>query len=139
MARRRTSRIAWKAAVFALLGAATLWLATASAGARGLTLARAEHAARQTVLQHPSYRQIGTARSPLATRDCWRVSARTARCSLFVVVPSPCALDPQAELCAQARWQRRWLVEVKRDAGGSVAARVVRISSSPAPAAPGSP
>jgi len=38
---------------------------------------------------------------------------------------APCntALDPQAELCAQARWQRRWLVEVKREADSEIRRR----------------
>jgi hypothetical protein len=134
---RRTSGIGWEAAAFALLVAAALFLpAAAPAGARTLTRARAEHAARHAVLQHPSYRQID-ARSPLQVRACWRVSPRAALCALYVTVPSPCALDPEAELCAQALWQRRWLVEVRREAGGSLAARIVRITSQPAPAAPG--
>ena len=123
--------------MFALLAAALLLPAPASA--RALTRARVEHAARHAVLQHPSYRQIGAARSRLEVRSCRRVSPRAAMCSLSVTVPSPCALDPHAMLCAQALWQRRWLVEVRREAGGSLAARVVRITSNPAPAAPGSP
>jgi hypothetical protein len=131
MEARRTSRVAWKLAPLALLAALALALPATAPGGRGrLTLARAERAARQAVRQHPSYRQIGASRTPLVTRSCWRVAVQTARCSLYVVVPNPCALDPRAGImCAQALWQRRWLVEVK---GATAAAQIVRISSEPA-------
>src|SRR5436190_11993278 len=126
---RSTRRIACTLACLGLLMAA---LAPA-ADARGLTLARAERAARQAVLQHHSYREMGTARTPLVTRSCWRVAKGAARCSLYAEVPNACELDPGEDgVCAQAVWQRRWLVAVKRNAGGTPAARIVRISSGPA-------
>lgn len=122
-------RIACRLACLALLVGAF----PALADAHRLPLTRAERAARQVVVQHHSFREIGTSRSPLVTRSCWRASGGLVRCSLYVRVPSPCELDPRRDtVCAQALWERRWLVEVKRDAGGKPAARIVRISSAPA-------
>ena len=129
---RRTRRIACKAALLALLALPVFALSSPPAGARGVPMARAEQTARQAVLQHSSYREIGAARTPLVTRSCWRAAARAVRCSLYVEVPNPCTLDPGAEkVCAQALWQRRWLVEVKRGAGGAPVAHILRIGSGP--------
>ncbi len=99
-------------------------------GGRTLGMARAERTARAAVLAHPSYRQIRTRRTGLVKRSCWRVPAGSVRCSFYVVVPSPCALrDNPAGVCAQALWERRWLVEVKP--GRATAAHIVRISTGP--------
>jgi hypothetical protein len=47
------------------------------------------------------------------------------------VVPNPCALgDDRDGICAQALWERRWLVEAKPSRQG-VRARILKISSGP--------
>jgi hypothetical protein len=126
---RIARRITCKVACLGLLAMAL----PAVADARGLTLTRAERVARQAVEQHDSYREMSSSHSPLATRSCWRAAGRAVRCSLYALVPSACDLDPHREMvCAQALWERRWLVQVKRNAGGKPAARIVRISSGPA-------
>jgi hypothetical protein len=126
-------------AVLVALAAAALALAFAAApaSARQRPLQRAEKLARNAVRQHRSYRVIAGTRTPLTTRSCWRAGGGVARCSLYVVASSPCALDGETgKVCAQALWQRRWLVEVARpQAGHGAQARILRIASGPATAA----
>jgi hypothetical protein len=131
MEARRTRRFAFTPAILVIVLVATAAALSPGASARrGLSVARAEVAARDAVLAHSSYRQIRATRSALATRRCWRVAAGV-RCSLYVVAPNPCALskDP-AGVCVQALWERRWLVEVAPGRHGP-AARILRISSGP--------
>src|SRR4051812_43638164 len=56
---RSTRRIVCKAALLALFALPVFALSSPPAGARGVPMARAEQAARQAVLQHSSYREIG--------------------------------------------------------------------------------
>jgi hypothetical protein len=104
-----------------------------SAG-RGPSLVRAEKAARGAVLAHPSYRQIRSTRTGLLTRRCRHSSRAAVRCRLYTIVPSPCALtagDPDT-VCAQALWERRWVVRVVRTRGGTLRAHILKISAGPA-------
>jgi hypothetical protein len=127
---RGTIGLAGKAAILMIVSAAAVMPTTASAR-HGLSMTRAKAAARQVVLEHPSYRGIGATRNGLVTRRCWRTRSASVRCSLYVVVPSPCALqnDP-ARVCVQALWERRWLVAAKRERHG-VTARILKITSGP--------
>jgi hypothetical protein len=127
---RRAIELAGKAAILMIVAVAAV-MPAAAAGRRGVSLTRAEAAARQAVREHPSYRGIQAAHRGLTTRRCWRASRASARCSLYVVVPSPCTLedDPQS-VCAQVPWERRWLVAVRRDSR-VLAARVLKITSGP--------
>ena len=126
-----TRRFACTAAVLAIVVAVLGVLSPAAVGGRSLTIARAEAVAREAVLAHRSYRRIRATRSGLVTRSCWRVEGAAVRCSLYVVAPNPCALeDDAAAVCAQALWERRWLVEVRRARHGA-AARIRKISSGP--------
>ena len=129
---RPTTGLAAKAAILMIvLAGAVAGPAAASAGHK-LSLARAEVAARKAVREHSSYRGIDSARTDLETRRCWRGRARSVRCSLYVVVPSPCALDQEPDrVCAQSLWERRWLVAVKRSSH-RIAADILEISSGPA-------
>jgi hypothetical protein len=128
---RRTTNLASGAAILATV--ALLSAAGAAPARHTLTMPGAEAAARDAVTAHSSFRQIAAPRAALVTRACWRSPGVRVRCSLYVVVTSPCALEPEANrTCAQALWQRRWLVEVRRDAGGPPAARIIRISAAPA-------
>jgi hypothetical protein len=105
--------------------------APGASGRRSLSLERAEATAREAVVAHRSYRQITSTRTGLVTRSCWRVPAAGVRCSLYVVTPNPCALDSDpGQICVQALWERRWLVEVRRGRHGT-AARILKISSGP--------
>jgi len=121
----------------AILLALVAIVAAAPASAHRRPLDRAAALARQAVRSHPSYRVIAGAHEPLTTRRCWRAKGHAARCSLYVVASSPCALEGDSgSLCAQALWQRRWLVQValgKRRHGPR--ARILRIASGPAAAA----
>jgi hypothetical protein len=113
---------------------ATATLSPGASGRRGISVTRAEVAARQAVLAHPSYRQIASTRSGLVTRGCWGVARGGVRCSLYVVAPNPCALsDDPGGVCVQALWERRWLVEVRRGRHGP-AGRILKISSGPSAA-----
>ena len=106
-----------------------------SAG-RGLTLTRAEKAARKAVLAHPSYRNITSTRGGLLTRGCRHASQSAVRCRLYAIVPSPCSLGGAGPdtVCAQALWERRWLVRVARGRSGATTAHILRISAGPAAA-----
>jgi hypothetical protein len=130
-------KLAGKAAILMIV-AVTAAIPASAAARQGVSLVRAEAAARQAVREHPSYRGIEDTHRGPATRRCWRASRGSVRCSLYVVVPSPCTLedDPQG-VCAQALWERRWLVSVKRNARG-ITARVLKITSGPSagPAGP---
>jgi hypothetical protein len=102
-----------------------------SAG-RGLSITRAEKAARKAVLAHPSYREITATLGGLVTRSCRRTSRSAVRCRLYTVVPSPCSLDRDADtVCAQALWERRWLVRIVRGRHGTPDAHILKISSGP--------
>jgi hypothetical protein len=129
---RRTTRIVFRAAVYATVAAAAMGVAPADSARRGLSMSRAEAAARKSVLEDASYRKIAPTQGGLVTRSCWRAPARAVRCSLYVVASSPCALgsDP-GTVCAQALWERRWLVEVMRGRHGVPATRILKISSGP--------
>jgi hypothetical protein len=131
MEARGNSSIAIGAAILVIVLGATAAVSPGAFARRGLGITRAEAAARHAVLVDRSYRRITSTRSGLVTRRCWRVSAVSVRCSLYVVAPDPCALDPERSgVCVQALWERRWLVEVRRRRGG-VGARIVKISSGP--------
>jgi hypothetical protein len=132
MEARRTRRFACTAAVLATVVATAGVLSSGAAGSHSLTMARAEKVAREAVLAHRSYRQITATRSGLVTRSCWRAAGAAVRCSLYVVTPNACALHGESgAVCAQALWERRWLVEVRRERPG-MAAHILRISSGPA-------
>jgi hypothetical protein len=126
---RQTRRLARGAAILVIAIMAAAYPAPAASARNGIRLARAEAAARDAVVEHRSYRTINSTRTGLVTRGCWRAPSARVRCSLYVVVPSPCALG-RGDLCAEALWERRWLVEVRRAQGG-LAARILRISSGP--------
>jgi hypothetical protein len=141
---RPTGRFAFKAAILAIVLGGTAaasvlspMLSPAAAAGRGISIARAEAAAREAVRAHDSYRRINPSRSGLVTRSCWRAPAARVRCSLYVVAPTPCALDANlaGDVCAQVISKRRWLVEVRRGPHGP-AARILTISSGPSTAAP---
>jgi hypothetical protein len=128
---RSTIGLAGKAAILVIVVVALGATSTAASGGRGLSMTRAETAARQAVREHPSYRGITATRTRLVTRRCWRARTASVRCSLYVVVPSPCALEGDPDrVCAQALWERRWLVSVRRERHG-LTARIVKISSGP--------
>jgi hypothetical protein len=129
---RRTTRIAFKAAICATVAVVAVGVASADSARRGLSMSRAEAAARESVLEDPSYRKIASTQGGLITRSCWRAPTRAIRCSLYVVAANPCALgsDP-GTVCAQALWERRWLVEVMRGRHGVPATRILKISSGP--------
>ena len=133
---RRARRFGCKAAILVIVIVVTsVGLGAAGSpgaeGRRSVGLPRAETAARTAVLEHRSYRIISSTRTGLVTRRCWRAPAARVRCSLYVVAANPCALNRDAGgLCAQALWERRWLVEVRRERRG-VAARILKISSGP--------
>jgi hypothetical protein len=134
MEARLTSRFALGAAILMIVLFAASALSPGASGRQGISVTRAEAAARHAVLAHPSYRQIASTRNGLVTRGCWRVAGGAVRCSLYVVAPNPCALsDDPAGVCVQALWQRRWLVEVRRGRHGP-AARILKISSGPSAA-----
>jgi hypothetical protein len=127
---RRAIELAGKAAILMIVVIAAVTPPIAS-GRRDLSLTRAEAAARQAVREHPSYRGITATRTGLVTRRCWHARAASVRCSLYVVVPNPCALEGDPDrICVQALWERRWLVAVERKRYG-VAARMLKISSGP--------
>ena len=117
------------------VGAAILVIASACvsipAEARSPKIARAERVALELVREDASYRGTARPRSPLQTRACWRAPGARVRCSLYVVVRDACALNERGEVCAQALWERRWLVEVRRGRRG-LAARILKISAGPA-------
>jgi hypothetical protein len=135
---RPTRRFVLEAAILVIVlrgaGAASV-LSPVAAGGRGVSIAVAEAAARGAVLAHDSYRRISSTRSGLVTRACWRAPAARVRCSLYVVAPTPCALDRNlaGDVCAQVISKRRWLVEVRRGQHG-LAARILKISSGPSAA-----
>jgi hypothetical protein len=135
MEARPTGRLALGAAILAIVAVPVLLLGAGAAPASshgGLGLARAEAAARKLVLADSSYRELATTRDGLETRRCRHARARVVRCSLYVVVGSPCALDRDpGDVCAQALWERRWLVEVRRGRHGRAPARILKISSGP--------
>ena len=121
-------------AVVALAGGVVALTVTwgESAAGGGLTLARAEGAARKEVLHHPSYERIESRLTGLRTRRCRRAARSSVRCRLYVVVPSPCSLGVEKGMvCVQALWERRWLVEV-RVRRGAPAARLLEVSAGPA-------
>jgi hypothetical protein len=127
---QRTIGLAGRVAILVIVVFAAATPALASARPH-LSITRAEAAARQAVREHPSYRGITATRTGLVTRRCWRARRASVHCSLYLVVPSPCALeDDPGRICAQALWERRWLVAVKRERR-SVSARILRISSGP--------
>jgi hypothetical protein len=131
MAAVGSSRFACKAAILAIAVAVAAACSPAVSAHRSLTITRAEAVARQAVLAHSSYRQITATRTGLVTRRCWRAAGAAVRCSLYVVAPTPCALQRDTgAVCAQALWERRWLVEVRRARHGA-AARILKISSGP--------
>lgn len=115
--------------------AASAVLSPAAARGHGISIAGAESTARKAVLAHDSYRRISSTRSGLVTRTCWRAPEARVRCSLYVVAPTPCALDHNraGDVCAQVISKRRWLVEVRRGQHGLVA-RMLTISSGPSAA-----
>jgi len=125
-----TRRFACTAAVLAIAVALAGGLSSGAAARRSLTVQRAERVAREAVLAHRSYRQITATRSGLVTRACWRSEGAGVRCSLYVVTPNACALRGGGAVCAQALWQRRWLVEVRPERHAT-AARILKISSGP--------
>jgi hypothetical protein len=125
---RRMGRFARGAAILVIASFAAAYLAPGASGL-GIRLTRAEAVARAAVLEHHSYRKIGSTRTGLVTRRCWRAPAARVRCSLYVVAANPCALGDDG-VCAQALWERRWLVEVRRARGG-MAARILKIASGP--------
>jgi hypothetical protein len=94
----------------------------------GMQDARA--AAREAVMEHPSYRSIRSS-APLVTRSCWRLR-RTVRCSLYRWAPDPCALDGRDGPCAQVLTRRTWLVSLSRP-GRRIRARFVRIADTSTP------
>jgi hypothetical protein len=129
---RRTIGLAGKAAILMIGVVLASGGSTAASGSHRLSITRAETAARQAVREHPSYRGITSTLSGLVTRRCWRARGASVRCSLYVVVASPCALgggDP-GRLCAQVLTERRWLVSVRRAPHGP-AARILKITSGP--------
>ncbi len=128
---RRTTGLGRKAAILVIVAAACAAFSPAASGRRSIDIGRAAATAREAVQAHPSYRRITSTRSGLVTRSCWRAPAGAVRCSLYVVVTSPCALggDP-GSVCAQALWERRWLVAIRRGRHG-LAARILKISSGP--------
>jgi hypothetical protein len=129
---RRNTRIAFKAAVYATVAVAVAGVSPADSARRGLSMSRAEAAARNSVLQDASYRKISSTQGGLVTKSCWRAAGRAVRCSLYVVAANPCALDSDGgTLCAQVLWERRWLVEVRRGRHGVPATRILKISSGP--------
>jgi hypothetical protein len=139
---RPTGRFAFEAAilVIVLVGTAAASvlspvLSPATAGGRGISIAGAQAAAPEAVRAHDSYRRISSTRSGLVTRACWRAPAARVRCSLYVVAPTPCALDANltGDVCAQVISKRRWLVEVRRGPRGP-AGRILKISSGPSTA-----
>ena len=98
------------------------------------SIGSAEKAARKAVLAHHSYREIRSKRTGLLTRSCRRSRGAAVRCKLYTVVPSPCALgggDP-GTVCAQALWERRWLVRVVRSRSGTSSAHILKIWAGPA-------
>lgn len=128
---RRTTGLGLGAAILVIVAVVGAALSPAASGRRGIDVERAEAAAREAVHEHPSYRQIASTRGGLVTRSCWRAPARAVRCSLYVVVASPCALGGDAgSVCAQVLWERRWLVAIRRGRHG-LAARILKISSGP--------
>jgi hypothetical protein len=128
----RTMRFASKTAIFVSVVVVFAGLPSATSARRVLSMSRAEAAARETVLEHPSYRKITSLRTGLVTRSCWRRAASKVRCSLYVVAPTPCALDTDAGgVCVQTLWERRWLVEVTRARQRAPTGRVLKISSGP--------
>lgn len=133
MEARRMRRLAFGLGVLAsAVVLAAIVYAAPSAGHR-LSISRAEKAARKTVLADPSYSQITPKRTGLVTRGCRRADRATVRCKLYTVVPSPCSLSRETDtVCAQALWERRWLVKVVRRRGGAPDAHILRISSGPA-------
>jgi hypothetical protein len=136
MEARRTGRLALRAAILVIAVAVVGAVTPVASGHRSLNFERAERAAREAVVAHRSYRQITSTQSGLVTRACWRVPAAGVRCSLYVVAPSPCALESDpAGICVQALWERRWLVEARRGRHG-VTAHILKISSGPS-VAPG--
>jgi hypothetical protein len=125
--------------MFALTAAvsATVVLAACASSATparaALGIERAKSVARTTVLADPSYGQITARTTGLQTRRCRRLAARRVRCTLYVVVPNPCALGTdQDRVCAQVLWERRWLVEATRDRHRVPAGRILKISAGPA-------
>jgi hypothetical protein len=139
---RPTGRFAFEAAILVIVlgctAAASVLspvLSPAAAGGRGISIAGAEAVAREVVRAHDSYRRISSTRSGLVTRACWRAPAARVRCSLYVVAPTPCALDPHlaGDVCTQVISKRRWLVEVRRRQHRLVA-RILKISSGPSAA-----
>jgi len=131
MEARGMRRFACTAAILAIVVVLAGVFSSAASGRRSVTIARAETIARDAVLAHRSYRQITATRTGLVTRSCWRVDGAVVRCSLYVVAPNPCALqDDGATVCAQALWERRWLVEVRRGRDRA-AAHILKISTRP--------
>jgi hypothetical protein len=132
--RRRFAPAAILVIAVVVVAAASAVLSTVllpgASGRRSLSIARAETAARGAVLAHRSYRQIASTRTGLVTRSCWRAGGGV-RCSLYAVAANPCALTSDSgRICAQALWERRWLVEVRRGRHGT-AAHILKISSGP--------
>ena len=127
---RVTRRLAVGAAILTIASILAV-LPGAPSAARALKMAQAERVARDFVRQDASYRGTAAPRAPLQTRACWRTPGSRVRCSLYVVVRNACALSEGTEVCAQALWARRWLVEVRRTRHGP-AARILKISSGPA-------
>lgn len=128
MEARLGTRFALAACALALVAA----FPAPSAG-RGLSNPRAEAAAKRAVREDASFRRIAAPDSKLRTRRCRHVRATLVRCTLYAVVPNPCALDPDpGRVCVQALWERRWIVEVRRRRDGGPVARILRVSSGPA-------
>jgi hypothetical protein len=133
MEARRRRRFALEAAILVIALVVVAAFSPGASGRRAITIVRAEAVAREAVLVHRSYRQITSARTGLVTRSCWRAAKGGVRCSLYVVAPNPCALEPSpGEVCVQALWERRWLVDVRRGRHGT-AAHILKISSGPSP------
>jgi hypothetical protein len=136
MEARRATTLALKPAIlvglFAMAASVSLATSASTTARADLSIERAETTARKVVRLDTSYRRIATPRGPLVTRRCWRAHAARVRCSLYAVAPNPCALEGRTDgVCAQALWERRWLVQVVRRSGG-LRGRILAVSAGPA-------